>query len=131
MSSTVGIISSSSKKGRPPSVAPIFPLCRNETGERRSGQTDTYNNPQNALQLEYELGIVAFVAVESYELRKLRKVPFLLQNLAPEIGLGHFAIEMWRNGALKSTGTALIKMRIVGEEGFTVVLRHGQPCRGC
>ena len=96
------MISSSSRKGSPPVVAPILPFKTIRDGLNTRTKS-AHHCPQHAFQLVDDLKILALKSMLANEVRKLREMTFLFQDLAAKRSLGHFAIKVRRNGTIEYT----------------------------
>lgn len=97
-----GMISSSSRRVRPPSVAPMFPCHQSVSvyiGIARS--SITYDRPEYTFQLHDEVMIHALQTVLADEVGEFSEVALLLQDLVAKLSLGHHTIEVRRDHALE------------------------------
>ena len=97
------MISSSSRKGSPPSVAPMFPFQVNEYPHPTEwpAEGNTHHGPEDALQLEDQISVLTLQPVPADELCELCKVPLVVQDLTTQLCLRHDSVEVRRHDAVE------------------------------
>ena len=103
MSSMIGIRSSSSRKCKPPGEAPTLPWQYVQGEEAENQSISAYDYPEDAFQLVDDFEVLAFETVCANEVGELLEVTFFVQNLATQLGLRYFAVEMPRSCPFKSS----------------------------